>query len=532
MSLSEKYKPKFQKQLLINPPVLLSDIKSWEKSLDKNSKQILCVIGPIGCGKSIAIDVLFKNYNKLVIDIESSKQNEILDSIVSYKEQTFHNTSKNKNVVIIENIEYSEKQIVLFIDKVHHVKNISVPIVLLSNNTKSNDTFKEITTPILYCKFEYPTEEMFLEFITYVNKNEKLQLNINDMRSIILKSTGDFRQLFAILDSWRLQLKVNSTIKFDDFNSSVSVKYKDVDLIDKLEYLVNEQSFDFEKSYLLSSAEAYSISLGIYQNYPSQENLNCDLLSQISDVLSYSNVINNQIYNHQCWELYDDYSMTGCIIPSFLIKQSKLNQIEIKQFKDVSYNFENSLNEIKMMILENNYQNKIFKSDLPYNTFTNISSETMFMITNTIISCIETVNHSFDGLKKGKNTSKKEKLELANTITDPKVKKSFDYLIDIIFNYRLFELDWKYLRLNISQLQEEKEMIEYYEKIDLRIFKRLINIFSLSKTNKLLKSHTETALKFNLCKKIITEMKNLNHTTIINNNIEDMTQSLESIWNF
>lgn len=525
MSLSEKYKPKYQKNLLINPPTLLTEIKSWEKSLDKISKQILYIIGPIGCGKSIAVEVLFKNYNKIVIDIESSKQNEILDSIVSYKEQTFHGASKNKNVIIIENIEYFEKQIVTFIDKVHYIKNISVPIILLSNNTKSNDLFKEVNTPITYCNFEYPTEVMFLEFLTEINKNEKLQLKDNDIKLIILKSTGDFRQLWSILESWRLQLQINKTSNFEDFNSNVNVKYKDVDLIDKLEYLVNEQSFDFDKSYLLASAEAYPISLGIYQNYPSQENLNCESLSQISDVLSYSNVINNQIYNHQCWELYDDYSMAGCIIPSFLIKQSKLNKIEIKQFKDVSYNFENSLNEIKTMILENNFMNKIFKSDSPYNIFTNISTETMFIIINTIISCIETVNDSFDSLKKGKNTSKKEKLELANTISEPIVERSFNYLIDTIFNYRLFELDWQYLKLNLSKLQDEN----YYEKIDLRIFKRLINIFSLSKTNKLLKSHTETALKFNLCKKIISQMKE-NNSNVSNSSIEEMTQSIDEIW--
>jgi hypothetical protein len=530
MSLLEKYKPKFQKNLIISQNTL-SEVKNWISSLDKNPKQILCNIGPIGCGKTLTIDIFTKNFNKFIIDIESIKQNDIIDSIISYKDQTFHGVSKKKNIVIIENIEHSEKQVVSFIEKLYFTKNISIPIILLSNNLKSNDSLKELPIPVNLCYFQTPNEKSLNLLIENINKNENLKLSSDNIKTIISKSLGDLRQVFSILDSWILQLKVNQNSDFNLFNTNVSCKFKDIDLMEKLEYLINEPTFDFDKSYLVSSCEAYPVSLGIYQNYTNQEHLSPDYLSKISDALSYSNLINNSIYNNQCWELYD-YSIAGCVIPSFLIKQNKLENIDIKQFKDISYNFENSLNEIKTMILQNNYDNKIFKSETPNNIFTNIDVDSMFSIIQTIIICIEKVNNNFDSLKKGKNTSKKEKLELAQNITEPLVKKPFDYLIDTIFNYRLFELDWQYLRLNITQLQEEKEMIEYYEKIDLRIFKRLINIFSLSKTNKLLKSHTETALKFNLCKRILSQMKdlNLNNTSI--SNIEDMTQSLSEIWKF
>lgn len=534
MLLLEKYKPKYQKDLLINPGSCLLDIKNWLTSLDKNPKQILCIIGPISCGKTICIDILLKNFNKFNIDIDSTKQNDLIDSLINYKDQTFHSVSDSKNIIVIDNVEQSEKQVLQFIDKVYNQKKLNTPIILISNNLKSNEQFKESSFLSLFSfvNIGNPNEKDIINLITKISKNENLNLQLKDIHQIIKKSENDFRQMFSILDSWVVQLKVNSKSNFDHFDLQITSKFKDIDLIEKIEYFVNNQNFDFDKSFLMSSSEAYPISLGIYQNYLNQTGINCDSLNIISDTLSHSNIINNQIYNHQCWELYDDYSVSACVIPSYLIKQNKLENIEVKQFKDISYNFENSLNELKSLLHQNNYDNKIFKSDCPNNIFTNIDTNSMFIIINNLINAIEIVNNSLDKLKKGKNTSKKEKLEMAKNIKEAMVIKSFTFLLDTLFHYRLFELDWQYLRLNITELQDEEKMIDYFEKIDLRIFKRLINIFSLSKTNKLLKSHTETALKFNLCKKIIEKMIELNLHTIVQNNIEDLTQSIDEIWKF
>ena len=150
------------------------------------------------------------------------------------------------------------------------------------------------------------------------------------------------------------------------------------------------------------------------------------------------------------------------------------------------------------------------------------------------MNCIQTINNKFDSQKRGKNTSKREKIEMAKSIDhDSSLSLSFNYLIDSIFSYRLFEVDWQYLRLNLTKLGEESFFIEYYEKVELRIFKRLINIFSFDKTTKLLKSHTESAIKFHLCKLLIAKLdENKVSTVEKRDNIESMTQSLSEIWDF
>jgi hypothetical protein len=285
----------------------------------------------------------------------------------------------------------------------------------------------------------------------------------------------------------------------------------------------------------MAISEPHPISLGVYQNYIEQMNLSIESTSDISDILSFSDNINNQIYKNQMWELYDTYAITGCVTPSYLVKQeNNLVNVEIKQFKDTSYNFENSLNELKKLIIEENYNGNFIKQENPLNTFTNISNQNMFIIIKQFMNSIETINEKFDSLKRGKNTSKREKIELAKSIeNDPVILKNFNYLLNCIFSYRLFEIDWQHIKLHLSKFQNEKEIFEYYEKIDLRIFKRLINIFSLDKTNKLLKSHTESAIKFHLFNKLIKHLESTKLSTIEKiDNIDSMTQSLSDIWNF
>lgn len=536
MSFFTKYKPKFQKDLHINPISIIEDVKNWLKSLEKTPQQILGIVGPIGCGKTTTLELLLKTYNVCKIEPDSIKQSDVIDNIVDFRHSTFYEkTGKNaKNIVLIENIELCDKSINSFIDTIHIKKKIKVPIIITCNNKKIIEPLKDnVNFQRLY--FESPDKQSISKVIDKINKNEKLNLKKEEIETIITKSNFDFRQVLNILYQWSLQLKTSCDSKFQEFSKDVTCKIKDIDLLEKLDYLVNKKDYNFEDSFQIAISEPHPISLGVYQNYIEQLEIPITTMSNISDVLSFSDNISNQIYRNQMWELYDTYAIVGCVTPSYQIKQeSNLINVEIKQFKDTSYNFENSYDELKKILIEQNYNNNFIKQELPNNVITNTNFETMFSIIQQFIKCIENINDKFDSQKRGKNTSKREKLQLAKSIyDDPFIEKNFNYILNSIFSYRLFEVDWQYLKLNLSKLKDEENVIEYYEKIDLRIFKRLINIFSLDKTNKLLKSHTESAIKFHLCKMIISTLEtNKSCTAEKLNDIDSMTQSLSDIWNF
>jgi len=138
------------------------------------------------------------------------------------------------------------------------------------------------------------------------------------------------------------------------------------------------------------------------------------------------------------------------------------------------------------------------------------------------------VNKYFDINKKGKNTTKKEKIELYNNINDSNVKTALDKIFQIIYDYKLFEIDMD----NFYKLKNEDDVLnKNFQKINLRVLKRLLNIFTFSDNNKIFKSNIETSLQYKILKYLIDNTDNSTKVSLVNS-VEEMTIDLDKIWGF
>jgi len=124
---SVKYKPTTQKLLFHKD--IVNHIRKWIQTIEykyettKNVKEILFLNGPVGCGKSVTVECLFKGYNLINIDSDNLRNNdrlnETLQQIVSFSSITLANIDKwnhkNKqdknNIVFIDNIELCDRGI-------------------------------------------------------------------------------------------------------------------------------------------------------------------------------------------------------------------------------------------------------------------------------------------------------------------------------------------------------------------------------------------------------------------------------------
>jgi hypothetical protein len=138
------------------------------------------------------------------------------------------------------------------------------------------------------------------------------------------------------------------------------------------------------------------------------------------------------------------------------------------------------------------------------------------------------VNRYFDTNKRGKNTTKKEKLELYNNMNDIEVKNALDKIFQIIYDYKLFEIDID----NLDKLKKDGDEIikKNFQKINLRVLKRLLNIFTFDDNNKIFKSNIETSLQYKILEYLINQ-SNYNKVPIVNT-VDDMTIDLDKIWGF
>lgn len=551
------YKPNTQKSLFHKD--IISHIRKWIVYLDnlltnnKPVKKILLLSGPSGCGKTATIDVLFKSYNIIKYDSNdfnsTKKMEENFINLLDVNTKTLENIEKwnhknqkdKPNIILIDNIELLEINLYDIIDYIHINKNINISIILCGNISISDQKTKK-NDDITYIKMSPPSllelTKLGLDIIT----DHKLKLNKVELKKIIDFCDFDIRQFLFILNQWKL----NPT-DVNDFLKSLQLKDKDIDMTTKLTNIFNND-FNYSFSYFFNTcySEPITITNNIYQNYITNiSNKNPSGMTDILECLSHSDKFQKKMFDEQCWELYEDYTAISCVSPIYHIKQNldTDNKTILVPHKEISFNYYNSFQEVKKICMENhanNYLNNLINNShnknfkIYSNLFKDFTISEYFMVTKNLFLQINKISRFFDINKKGKNTSKKEKLDLTILMkSDQNIYNLLNDIADFILNYRLFTIDNDKLHLYIDKSNEKYDIHNSVDKIEIKIFKRFLNIFNLQSENIQIKSHVEFAIKYQILL-FLSDSFELNSKTsnCINREIDNMVVSLDSIWNF
>jgi hypothetical protein len=602
--IAQKYKPTTQKALFHKD--IVNHIRKWIKNVEdyaddsKPVQQILFLYGPMGCSKTVTVECLFKGYNLYEIDTDTIKSNdklvETIQGLVNFRDKTLANIDKwnqksrkdKSNMILVDNLELCDKGIENFIDVVYTKHNINIPMVFVCNSIRYKDIFVNYKN-CTFLEFKKPSLLELTKLSIDIVKEEDLDLSKQQIKILIEKSEYDIRQLLFLLEQWYYSKRMKH--EFDMFIENIQIKNIDKDLNEKMEDVFNyKQRFNFSELFTLGSSEPVTLSNSIYQNYTNSiyqnytnsidKNLDkqdslCVLENycKIMDNISISNLIYNEIYENQNWDLYNNYISHSVVIPGYYLKQNNRFLFEkrfgkqniqniqniqntnnqdlmdvdeqvtdidqsIKEwdkqlfnftpFKDVSYNFTNSYDEVKRIS-----NNNIYCKILNYKGFkSRILQDPVccFFIVDILINSIEKLNEYFDKNKKGKNTTKKEKLELCENIERSNFKMSLDILVNIVYEYKLFEINVDDFLINRKKYIDEEILKQNIQKIDLKVFKRLLNIFTMNDKHKCFKSHIETSIQYKilgfLVKNYIDEPSKISYDI---NNI--LTEDLNKIWN-
>jgi DNA polymerase III delta prime subunit len=548
--LQSKYKPTNQKSLFHKDVV--NHIRKWIQMIEncaenkKSVKQGLFLYGPTGCSKTVTVECLFKGYNLIEIDSDNirtiDKTSDVLQSIIGFKDVTLMNidklNQKNKsNVVLIDNLELCDRGIENFIDILYNKNDINVPVILICNNSKYKNVFMNYNN-FTILEFKKPSLLELTKLSNEICKEERINLSSDKIKRIVEKSDYDVRQLLFILEQWLLNKdeRTTSSVCFEKFIESIEVKNKDVDLVDKLNFLFNKNiKFSFRETFRVALSEPYTLSCSIYQNYTrnlagSDESLDTlENMGEIMNNISRSNILYSDMYENQNWNLYNDYTIYSTVNPSYYIKKIE-KQMDSNEpflpFKDISYNFMNSYEEVKKILKYNNFSKKYGKL---FEACSLIDDRMKcFTVVKIVLKSIEDLNSYFTKNKKGKNTTKKEKLSLCKNISDEIDKLALEKLIDIVYSYGLFQIDIDDFIVNKNKI--EKDIENNINKIDLRVFKRFLNIFTIDDKHKIFKTNIETCVQYNILQRLIKtykeESENVSHSI---NNI--LVEDLDKIWN-
>jgi len=539
MSFVYLYAPTSQKQLFNKD--IVSHIRKWIVALQQNPKKILLLSGPTGCGKSATIDVLCKQYNLLKLDgfeMRSPKKcEEALETINNYNTISLDRETKG-NILLLDNVT-SIDGVEEFLKKVCSSKTI--PIICLCSSSNICELQKcgiakmwnnYVVTSL---QFPHPSLLELNKLGMEIVEKENLGLDKSKLKQIIEFCQKDIRQFLTILYHWKLHPK-GSLQKFLD---SLQMRNNDVDLNSKLCIILNSKdNFDFTTSILSCSSEPVLISNHIYQNYISTTD---DIYSicDIIDSISLSNTIHKSIFEGQSWELYEDYTITSCVIPEFIISQERQSRktdkgIDIMPYKDISSNYLNSLKEIKDSCAQNfanPHLRKLLGNYGSTQLLHRLHTTNSFQIADIILCCINNVGIYYQTNKKGKNTTKREKMFLySQLLANETVVKDLRMIVDIVTSYRMFEVDIDFILLNYKVSSDIGDLTDkFYDYIDIKLLKRFLNIFSLN-THNVIKSNVEAAIKYGLLYHLLETISKQPNDFNVKKDISDFMVDIADIW--
>jgi hypothetical protein len=565
------YKPQNQKSLFNQTCV--SEIKKFIKELtSQNHKKILFLNGPTGCGKKVTMSILFKNYNLIHIDADNIRFleniSDIINGISSFGSQNLSQFEKKPtkshigNILVLNNIQHCEKTLLPFLDTLYIKYNRNIPIILVCNKQQIRQRFKsEFSTTFI--DFLQPTNEELKELINMVNVSHKLKLSKESIQKIIETSMYDIHQVFHILEYLQLN-KHPDVVRActrqdpdvvractsqgvnDDINIITNLqKDHDVDLHNKMEYLFDfTKEFNFQKVDELTQADSSVISNTIFQNYTKLINefnntvpdlvrvRDMEMLADISNSLC--NDLNDVVFdlqNHSDTINYNSYyNIINCVEPIYKLHENKRNvhlleenvhsvknekQIVIENFKNYNYNNINSFEELKTLTF-NSSNNIHGDKDGNKILFLHHNKNDLWILINTFTQVIININKTLETKKR--NIKLEENINIIKK--DKNALEQVTLIVDTIWDYTLFETNE-----NINKIKYNLDEIT----IDIKIFKKYINIFTFQNNSKVMKLSTENVIKHFLKEKIV----HLQNERIGNNKmseIDKLTYDLSDIW--
>ena len=207
---------------------------------------------------------------------------------------------------------------------------------------------------------------------------------------------------------------------------------------------------------------------------------------------------------------------------------SHIFSVAVNRYGFISYNFINSYEEVKRISTCNLYSKSLQTHDNKTNSAI-YDSRSCFIIVQIFINCIEKLNNYFDKNKRGKNTTKREKLDLCNNMNKDDLKW-LDILVNNIYYYKLFSINEQDFLLNIDKYKSDIfGTCSYIQKVDLSIFKRFLNIFTIDDKHKLFKSNVEMSIQYKLLQLLIEH--NTKEKVVIKQTAENMIVELSDVWN-
>lgn len=355
MNLINKYKPK-QIEDIINNNNEIKKIIEWlekfeinkktyfESLLEKKPKKkkeitmensnCLLITGKHGIGKTTIIKNICK---KLKLKIETLKNKSRSEKYFNTSNvMSLLNNSNKKKITIIDELEsytsIQDKNFILNLIKNNQKKWLN-PIILISND-QHNKLLSELKKSIIEIRIREPNEKEIKEIISKILKNEKIKIKTSKiLKEIISNCQKDIRKLVYCLEDLVFLVKNNKKLIIDEeifelYKKNTNKKSLDFNLFNASEDLLYNYK-GINESLSIFESDTVKLPLMVHQFYLTNILANCEneekkyeLMKEITESLSWGDVVENEMYGDQNWKIRDIQGFYSCVNTSYLMEKN------------------------------------------------------------------------------------------------------------------------------------------------------------------------------------------------------------------
>jgi len=317
---TQKYRPTCSNDIIGNKNNINNFI-TWIKEWDENNKYKCALIsGNSGIGKSLSIELILKEFQYCVIELNSDEErdknyiNTKIKPLLHMKKTLFN----KKNILVINDLDCSNDYGFLS-TVIECIKETKIPIICTCND-RYNQSLKTIVNYCFDIKFSKPATSEIFKFICNIVKKENIKMNENQIRDMIENDNNDIRNILN-------NLQLLSYSKTNDF-----IKNKDLTQLNLFEItnIMFSKGCENHEKYKMFWLDSDIIPLMIHENYISNiskqkcEALQLEKLSSSIDCISNIDLFDSKI-EMMNWELMPYVAYNSIEATSHCTSRSKIN---------------------------------------------------------------------------------------------------------------------------------------------------------------------------------------------------------------
>jgi len=247
--LINKYKPEKLENIIGNAPCIKclqnwfenwytekepkTETKTKSKTTSKNTCALLS--GPNGIGKTLAVDLLIKQYdlNPISLNPDEKTDREYITKTIIPSIQTTKSFAKKQNIFVIHDIDcYDDYGFISSI--VSCLKATKIPVIATCNN-RYDQSLKPLTPYCLDVKFQKPNASDIIKFVKQIIKKESITISDAKLNQLIEDSNCDIRNILSNLQLLGGNMNMNSKDKTNPniFEMTKQFMSQNVELDDK-----------------------------------------------------------------------------------------------------------------------------------------------------------------------------------------------------------------------------------------------------------------------------------------------------------